>query len=1040
MSKDAKYPIEPSIEKLLDIPFKEFMPGQIIQSSQFNDDMLDIEDKVNEIITKHNGVDIRLSEHQRNLLNPHCVTAEQINAYEVEDVDALIDDVKNGNLNDEAITNRVLADACVDNRVLVDGAVTLSKLDTNIGNQIDISNNMSIKERYTKLETDAIIQEKVGDGTYSKEQIDAKFEEYQAGTIVDGTIDVAKLKDSVGRQLDIEHNPSISNRYTKSEVNTLIAKNGLPKDWGNLSDEVDDEIVTQSGLGALPISDVMVCGEFKATETDVLNIKVQDVEFAKGEFNTLEERLDSVDDKLNVLDSKADKSSIPTKVSQLENDRGYLTEHQDLSHLATESYVKNEIAKAQLGGGDVEIDLSEYATKDELNNKADKSSIPTRVSQLENDSNFLTSVPSEYITEDELNNILKNNSNGSTFKLSDFTVSNGDVIRQSGDTYYIDVLATQGHLVRCNLNSSRTSFSFKAERGMYWLTLGSDTSNTYSTIVAIGDAQPGKIVVMNNSSGSILKVIRNQSNSHVNAGASYSVGSTVKLQLTDSKLIITINNIIYMEVPFSLMSGDNAQYIATKYIGFYLNISGAEVHNNNPTIFLSNPSYGEAGSVDLSNYVTKSELNALIAQINALRSDVDRLLQNNGGAGGSEKLYYNPTITIENNRAVFREDGYEERFLITHVENKNDPNYRGSVQVRGSDGYDYYVLLTDNAQSTNSKFRYNNLIPSHGGWMSLQNKANAEYVFNPDRTYPYRNGFNFTDTVENVDGSVNSEVLNLALEHLNTSFPAVNMQVATSSKNKIRQQSVQDPWWGAHYGYPGYFDIIINERPIKSYAGAYGAGNYEYSDRGCWIHTVLHELGHTFGLKDQPKHDPSLFNYDAPYSQLAGELFMQPNDLCALSYFYKKHYNLDITPETTQEDINKQLAQNAQVLTLANELDTCEVEDGDTIIDFMYPAYDTTDMKVKTSDVVVRCKLKFDKEEKIQITKDELNNLSLRYNVFTIEPLETFKGELVNNKLKIHISENINIDENAEYLAYLVNYEDVPCSLINPGQGLEKLS
>ena len=52
MSKDAKYPIEPSIEKLLDIPFKEFMPGQIIQSSQFNDDMLDIEDKVNEIITK----------------------------------------------------------------------------------------------------------------------------------------------------------------------------------------------------------------------------------------------------------------------------------------------------------------------------------------------------------------------------------------------------------------------------------------------------------------------------------------------------------------------------------------------------------------------------------------------------------------------------------------------------------------------------------------------------------------------------------------------------------------------------------------------------------------------------------------------------------------------------------------------------------------------------------------------------------------------------------------------------------------------------
>ena len=294
MSKDAKH-YEPSIEKLLDIPFKDFMPGQIIQSSQFNDDMLDIEDKVNEIVDKHNLNVNKLHEHLDDKENPHEVNPHQIGTYEDSEIDAFINDVKNGNLNDEAITNRVLADACVDNRVLIDGAVTLSKLDTNIGNQIDISNNMSIKERYTKFETDAIIQEKVGDGTYSKEQIDAKFEEYQAGTIVDGTIDVVKLKDSVGRKLDIEHNPSISNRYTKSEVNTLIAKNGLPKDWGNLSDEVDDEIVTQNGLGSLPISDVMVCGEFKATETDVLNIKVQDVEFAKGEFNTLEERLDNVD-------------------------------------------------------------------------------------------------------------------------------------------------------------------------------------------------------------------------------------------------------------------------------------------------------------------------------------------------------------------------------------------------------------------------------------------------------------------------------------------------------------------------------------------------------------------------------------------------------------------------------------------------------------------------------------------------------------------------------------------------------------------------
>ena len=801
--------------------------------------------------------------------------------------------------------------------------------------------------------------------------------------------------------------------------------------YGNLKNSLKDEVGTYiaklmliEGDKKIFISDI----RYEVIENGLLGMIDNDI--VKDERYPL---LIQLIERLSDIESK-------------EQDREEAEQKRQLNEQNREKTIKDIENKIDsIGKGD----FSALVTKEELNKLSEelevhiheeyatKEEVPTKISELENDRKYLTEIPEEYITEDELNTILKNNSNGSAFKLSDFTVSNGDVIRQSENTYYVDVLATQGHLVRCNLNPSRTLFSFKAERGMYWLTLGSDTSNTYTTVVAIGNAQPGKVVVMNNSSNSIQKIIRNQSNGHVNTGASYSVGSTVKLQLTESKLIITINNITYMEVPFSLITGDDTQYIATKHLGFYLNISGAEVYNNNPTIFLSNPSYGETGHVDLSNYVTKSELNAIISQINALRSDVDRLLQNNGGTG--EKLYFNPTITIENNRAVFREDGYEERFLITHVENKNDPNYRGSVQVRGSDGYDYYVLLTDNAESTNSKFRYNNLIPSHGGWMSFENKANQPYQFAPDRTYPYRNGFNFTDTVENVSGSVNPQLLNIALENLNTAFPAVNMQVATSSKNKIRQQSVQDPWWGAHYPYPGYFDIIINERPIMSYAGPYKAGYHEFSDRGCWEHTVLHELGHTFGLKDQPKHDPSLFNYDAPYSQLAGELFLQPNDLCDLSYFYKQHYNLDITPETTQEDINNQLAQNAQVLTLANELDTCEVEDGDTIIDFMYPAYDTTDMKVKASDVVVRCKLKFDKEEKIQITKGESNNLSLKYNVFTIEPLETFKGELVNNKLKIHISENMNIDENAEYLAYLMNFEDVPCSLINPEQGLEKL-
>ena len=150
------------------------------------------------------------------------------------------------------------------------------------------------------------------------------------------------------------------------------------------------------------------------------------------------------------LTEYAKKTELPTKVSQLQNDAGYLTEHQSLAGYATETYVDNKVA---------EIDLTSYATKQELTavenkipsltgyateayvdgkiaeipatdlsnyyNKTETDSaistaiagitIPTKVSELENDSNFvtetaletkgyLTEVPAEYVTETELDN------------------------------------------------------------------------------------------------------------------------------------------------------------------------------------------------------------------------------------------------------------------------------------------------------------------------------------------------------------------------------------------------------------------------------------------------------------------------------------------------------------------------------------------------------------------------------------------------------------------------------------------------------------
>ena len=87
-------------------------------------------------------------------------------------------------------------------------------------------------------------------------------------------------------------------------------------------------------------------------------------------------------------------------------------------------YVTKSELQAKLDALNINIDLSSYATKEELtqainsidlsayakktdipslNGYALKTEIPTKVSQLENDNNYLSSIPEEYVTETELN-------------------------------------------------------------------------------------------------------------------------------------------------------------------------------------------------------------------------------------------------------------------------------------------------------------------------------------------------------------------------------------------------------------------------------------------------------------------------------------------------------------------------------------------------------------------------------------------------------------------------------------------------------------
>ena len=193
----------------LDISFKEFMPGQIIQSAQFNDDMKDIEEKVNEVIGQHNGVANTVVDHLNNKNNPHEVTAHQVGTYTTTEIDEFIEDVKHGHLYDRSITNRVLGDGCVNNRVIEDRTITASKVEDGFGHQIDISENIEITDRYTKNEVDELVRSKVGEGAYTKEEIDEKFQNFQAGQIIDKTISADKVTSDFGDKVNISNNVSI---------------------------------------------------------------------------------------------------------------------------------------------------------------------------------------------------------------------------------------------------------------------------------------------------------------------------------------------------------------------------------------------------------------------------------------------------------------------------------------------------------------------------------------------------------------------------------------------------------------------------------------------------------------------------------------------------------------------------------------------------------------------------------------------------------------------------------------------------------------
>lgn len=387
-------------------------------------------------------------------------------------------------------------------------------------------------------------------------------------------------------------------------------------------------------------------------------------------------------------------------------------------------------------------------------------------------------------------------------------------------------------------------------------------------------------------------------------------------------------------------------------------------------------------------------------------------------------IYTNPSFSVKDFKIILSENGHTEAF--TASDGVNYLKYSNKKEVVADMSYSIPLVSID----TGSKFRINGLYPYNGGYMEDKTKNGDEYIdytlltdfYIPIWTYT---NWNFSYGIKNT--GIEDELLNKSIHNFNTALPAFNVYIDNTSTNTATKDSYSDSWFGQTSFMKDHFEIKINESTCNADFG----GNYGDSAviSNKWISTTTHEIGHTVGFMDNPDHMPSLYSYNRTKDTCT---YLQAPDIYTIKYLYIKTYGIDISK--SQKEITAQ-ATKLGLIKKANDMPMRAYSSRPSCqICFDYNYYDKNELENK-SDVIVEGQLNFKEVRNINIGKD----LNLEYNVYTISTNNVIKGELTNMELKIHVSEQLNIDSTNNYKLYLKQYDNVPCSLINPNQGIEKI-
>lgn len=156
--------------------------------------------------------------------------------------------------------------------------------------------------------------------------------------------------------------------YTKAEADGKFVPLTRTVNNKALSSDIN---LTASDVGALPDSTVI-----PTVNNKTITIQKNGTDVDSFTLNQ------TTDKNINII--------VPTKTSDLQNDSGFLTSHQSIKTLKTDNTTAQSTSSSEAIAGTGTINLHKVSKTGSYNDLLNKPTIPTKVSELQNDSGFTT--------------------------------------------------------------------------------------------------------------------------------------------------------------------------------------------------------------------------------------------------------------------------------------------------------------------------------------------------------------------------------------------------------------------------------------------------------------------------------------------------------------------------------------------------------------------------------------------------------------------------------------------------------------------------